>query len=81
MLDLSVASIVGYVRERTNAYLLSDFLDRSCSHHCNLNSPHCDGPGGTGQELPDGTAMPLERFQEILRLGKSLPIGSKLAMS
>ena len=73
--------IVSYAKERINAYVPFVFLDRGCGRHCNFNDPNRDGPASTGPELPDGAAVPLEGFQEILRLGKSLQIGGKVAAS
>ncbi len=32
------------------------------------------GPGRQGQDLPNGTAMPLGEFQEDLRLRQSVPL-------
>ena len=32
------------------------------------------GPGSQGQNLPNGTAMPLGKFQEDLRLCQSVPL-------
>ena len=78
MLDRGGAYIVCDAKERKNAHVLFVFLDWCCGRYCNLKRPPCDGPGG--QELPDGAAVPLEGFQEILRLGKGLPLVGKLSV-
>ena len=70
------ASFVSDAKERKNAHVLFVFLDRCCRRYYSLKRPHCDGPGGR-QELPDGAAVPLEGFQEVLRLDKGLQIGGR----
>jgi hypothetical protein len=65
-------------KERKNAHVLFVFLDWSYGRYCDLKRSHCDGPGGR-QELSDGATVPLEGFQEVLRLGEGLSIVGKLA--
>jgi hypothetical protein len=44
-----------------------------CFTYC-FRAASRDSSGQKREELPDGTAMPLGKFQEDLRLGEGLPI-------
>ena len=68
---------------RENGASYEEMLSDSCHRSCRLDRDHEParrrGSGNERQGLPDGAAMPLEGFQENLRLGESLPVAGDQA--